>query len=553
MYNEQQKDFVKKIINSLTESKLSLFTGAGTSMSAGLPSWVEFFDELCKQQDISIKNSQYDLYTILSFLKNQKQFNDDKIKKYIKRQLADCVLKMSKNPFKDILQQAMYDLNADSFWTTNWDTVYADFVQSVEKMPANIIYRDAEIVNADVIKQKTIYHLNGYIGNLESLVVDKQDYNKYFQQNEGLITFLKKELITHTFLFIGYSFADNLMLDVLSQVRNFKKDTHYAILVDNGDPNFIHFQQNLEENYGIISFVINPQDNQEINSTTNNNDLQDNENTKAIPKQTTNQYITSQVVQILTLIKESIARKQIYISGSLYDYDEDAKQEMKCLSQAIVEQLFKSSYDYKIANSLGHGLTQRLIGQIAHYCSQNNERLDRRLVIRHGDFDSKNHQEKYQLRKQLIQTSGIIIFMYGNDSKIPALTSNTNHKTNDNEPFQNISTGVWQEYLVARELSNLDAELDKQKTLQGTNSNQEITQNATTNPYNFKRDGIKIIPLGSTGYTAQKIWQDMNTQLINYPYLEKGVMDKLNTEKDPQKLAELVVKIIKDINEKYPL
>lgn len=55
-----------------------------------------------------------------------------------------------------------------------------------------------------------------------------------------------------------------------------------------------------------------------------------------------------------------------------------------------------------------------------------------------------------------------------------------------------------------------------------------------------------IIPIGSTGYAAEKVALDIKNNITSYPYLENYI-DNLCVESDPNAIAKLVLHIITDI------
>lgn len=55
-----------------------------------------------------------------------------------------------------------------------------------------------------------------------------------------------------------------------------------------------------------------------------------------------------------------------------------------------------------------------------------------------------------------------------------------------------------------------------------------------------------LIPVGSTGYCADYILTEIENDIENYLYL-KPYIRKLKLEKNPQKLVELIITIIKNI------
>ena len=75
--------------------------------------------------------------------------------------------------------------------------------------------------------------MNGDISDPVNMILTKNDYEHYLKKHPLFLTFLKKELVSNTFLFIGYSFSDALVLDCLSSISEFLGDVvgyHYAIM-----------------------------------------------------------------------------------------------------------------------------------------------------------------------------------------------------------------------------------------------------------------------------------------------------------------------------------
>ena len=54
-----------------------------------------------------------------------------------------------------------------------------------------------------------------------------------------------------------------------------------------------------------------------------------------------------------------------------------------------------------------------------------------------------------------------------------------------------------------------------------------------------------IIPIGSTGFMAKKIFDEVRTDMDNYKYLE-NYMDVLETENDVDKLVDAVIAIVNE-------
>lgn len=102
-----------------------------------------------------------------------------------------------------------------------------------------------------------------------------------------------------------------------------------------------------------------------------------------------------------------------------------------------------------------------------------------------------------QYRKDMITDTGVAIFLFGN-------------KKDPKDPSKIIdSPGCLEEFSIARDNKNV------------------------------------IIPIGSTGFSAKRIFDEVSADIDNYKYLEK-YMDILGTEKDVDKLVKTVTAIVKE-------
>ena len=60
-----------------------------------------------------------------------------------------------------------------------------------------------------------------------------------------------------------------------------------------------------------------------------------------------------------------------------------------------------------------------------------------------------------------------------------------------------------------------------------------------------KEKGNLIIPIGSTGYAAKHIYDDVKNNITDYPYLLSSI-DALGSETDINHIIEIVIEIIKN-------
>ena len=79
-----------------------------------------------------------------------------------------------------------------------------------------------------------------------------------------------------------------------------------------------------------------------------------------------------------------------------------------------------------------------------------------------------------------------------------------------------------------------------------TDSSRIINASGCWEEFEIARDNKNIIiPIGSTGFMAKKIFDEVRTNMDNYKYLE-NYMDALETENDVDKLVDVVIAIVKE-------
>jgi len=110
-------------------------------------------------------------------------------------------------------------------YTTNYDLLIEKAAQQ-SKTPAGSI---KTVVSVDTdITQFTesdilYYKLHGSIDLANTkegrIIITKEDYRTYSKQREDLFLRLKKELINKTFIYIGYSFKDSNLLEILDECK----------------------------------------------------------------------------------------------------------------------------------------------------------------------------------------------------------------------------------------------------------------------------------------------------------------------------------------------
>ena len=208
----------------------------------------------------------------------------------------------------------------------------------------------------------------------------------------------------------------------------------------------------------------------------------------------------SEITEILRDIEFAVKRNNVFISGSADAYTGWGKDKAEELARKVAESLVKN--DFKVTSGFGLGIGSSVInGALSEIYRSKYKHTDEYLCLRpfpQGIRDATERQNVFtQYRKDMISDTGVAIFMFGNKQDL------TNPSKIINAP------GCWEEFCIARDNQNI------------------------------------IIPIGSTGFMAKEIFDEVKANMDDYKYLEK-YMDALETENDVDKLVEIVTTIAKE-------
>lgn len=262
-----RKEFTKEISKKCQNNEAALFLGAGMSSNAGLPSWQKLFEPLAREIGIDLNTTNYHFYDIAQFYANNKGISQ------LHKKVSSEINKIDET--SETLDE-LTNMQCNSIWTTNFDKVIENNYYRKGRR-TNIIHSEENLVSVELNKNINIFKMNGDIDNLKHAIITRRDLEEYNEKHRLLLTFFKRELVVKTFLFIGYSFTDSLVLPCiseLSQAFDGEHPYHYAIMKKSDEADFISFINDLESRYHIKTLLINNYDElcdilKEINYYTN--------------------------------------------------------------------------------------------------------------------------------------------------------------------------------------------------------------------------------------------------------------------------------------------
>jgi len=380
------EQFIKEFLKEIEENNAAIFAGAGLSAASGHVDWKGLLKEFADELSLDIEKEN-DLISLTQYHLNKNANNRHSLNQKIANEFHHGKVP---NPNHEILAR----LPIFTYWTTNYDRLIEKALQDTGKI-VDVKYTTKQLATTIHGRNAILYKMHGDVENPDDAIISKDQYEKYFQTHGAFINTLSGDLVSKTFLFIGFSFTDPNLDYILSRIR-------------------ITFQNNQRKHYCFFREV------------------------KKSPKETSEDFeyrktkqalvITdllrfnihvllvseySEITEVLKEIENRFKRRTIYISGSAHEYGDwdsvKADKFISKLSQELVKQ------DYKIVSGFGLGVGSSVIaGVLEELYLNKKETLKGQLLLRPFPQGEKAKEQWTNYRKDMISYSGISIFLFGN-------------------------------------------------------------------------------------------------------------------------------------------
>lgn len=381
--------FIKDFVNDLAENNVAIFAGAGMSKEAGYVDWYELLNDIAEEIGLHVK-IESDLISLAQYHVNERGGKAGIIKKILQEFSEQAELTEN--------HKLLARLPISTFWTTNYDTLIEDSLKDAFK----VVDIKHQVKQLAIIKPKrdvVVYKMHGDIHNPADAILTKEQYEFYYRTHEHFITALSGDLISKTFLFIGFSFNDPNLDYILSRLNyQFGENNrqHYCFIKkeskekDDDDEIFKYKQrkQNLRVNdlkrYRIKALL--------VESFTDIN-------------------------LILTEIEKRFRKKTIFISGSAEEYGDLNRDQAQSFIHSLSKNIVTSNY--RVVNGFGWGVGSAIINGALEAVYEKPEKYsEEQLIIKpFPQFSSggKNLSELWEeYRQRMISLAGIAIFIFGN-------------------------------------------------------------------------------------------------------------------------------------------
>lgn len=478
MFNHEQKTMIDRIVKELEENNFAIFAGAGLSSPAGYVNWKELLRPLSQELDFDI-DKETDLVSLAQYYMNENGRNR------LTERLIDDV-GISREPTEN--HKLLARLPISTYWTTNYDDLIEQALDGEGKL-ADKKFTKNHLSQTKKGRSAIVYKMHGDASLPDEAIITKDQYESYPLNFSPFITALSGDLVSKTFLFLGFSFTDPNLDYILSRIR-------------------IHFEQHQRQHFCIFRKV--NQGDYKNDEDFNYNQLKQQFVIKDLARFNIKVILIDSWSELTTILEEVTKRfrgKNVFLSGSAHEYGFWDQKATEAFLTKLGEILIHEGF--KITSGLGLGIGNAFIsGAIKEIYSRKYAKVDDYLTMKvFPQFveDPSARKAIWTLwRKDLLSQAGIAIFFMGN------------------KLVENIDTGE-KNIVLAK---GMDEEF-------------EIARNL----------GLKLIPIGSSGYKAKDLFDrviaDFDEFYPNSTVEFQEAFKKLdNKVEDPIELLSIVKNVI---------
>lgn len=395
--NREVSLFVDKYVKEIKDNNAAIFIGAGFSKSVGYVNWKNLLRSIAEDLGLDV-DKEYDLVSLAQYC-----YNKNGNRSLINDTIFD---EFSKDKDIDENHRIIARLPILTYWTTNYDSLIEDALDEAKRI-VDVKYSNKHLSLTKPHRDAIVYKMHGDKSNPDEAILIKDDYEQYYRNHAQFITALSGDLISKTFLFVGFSFSDPNIDYILSRIRieygGQNNRQHYAIMrkVKADD-----YHNRADYEYAQRKHDLFIEDLKRYN----------------IRALLIDEY--SEITDILNEISKRLNHNNVFISGSAQEYGDYTTKEALDFIQLLSKRLI--AQDFNIISGFGLGVgSSVIIGALQEIYMHKKSANEDRLLLRpfpQGIEDATTREvlwKKY--REDMISRAGVSIFLFGNksnDSKI---------------------------------------------------------------------------------------------------------------------------------------
>ena len=451
--NSEINAFINKYVKEIRNNNAAFFAGAGFSKESGYVDWKTLLESIASELGLEVEK-EHDLVALAQYCYNKHQnrgiINDVIFEEFSKQ----------KEPTQN--HRILARLPIGVIWTTNYDDLIERAFDNVQKI-VDVKSRNEHLSNTLANRECILYKMHGDKNNPNDAILIKDDYERYYKAHKQFLSALTGDLISKTFLFVGFSFQDPNLDYILSRIR-------------------VDYEENPRQHYAIMKSIDRKdyESDADYDYAKRRNDLfLEDLKRYRISALVIDDF--SEITEILQEIERRLNQNNIFISGSAEEYG------------VLIQD------EFNIISGFGVGVGSAVITGALEEIYMHNTRINnQRLLLRPFPQGKEARVLWQQYREDMISRAGISIYIFGNK------------KQDDNIVEAN---GVKTEFDIAIDAKHI------------------------------------VIPVGCTGYMAQKLWEQINLNIEEYYGKVNDEVRKtfqsLNTKMSNDEIVSNIVKLIK--------
>lgn len=386
----QRRRIAEDLIKNLQENNLAIFAGAGLSAPAGFVGWGELLRPIAEDLELDIEKEN-DLVALAQYHCNSNGDNRGRLNQIL-------IDELSRNAESTENHKILARLPISAYWTTNYDKLIENSLSEIGKVP-DTKYKKQQLSFTKPGRDAIVYKMHGDIDHPGEAILTKDDYESYHIKMQPFINALSGDLVSKTFLFLGFSFTDPNLDFILSRVRvAYTRDQrqHYCIQklitpIKGESEADVEYRKRKQElfvqdllRFGIKTILV--------------------EN-------------YSEITDFLKQIEWSYRRRTIFLSGAAHVYGTWNKSEAERFIYSLAKDI--AAKDLRIVSGFGLGVGSSVITGVLEHVYMSGKRLDSdQLILRpfpQNQIGFRSRDELWaEYRSDMISFSGIAIFLFGN-------------------------------------------------------------------------------------------------------------------------------------------
>lgn len=413
MSDEAIKSFLITYSEEIEADNAAIFAGAGMSRPAGFVDWKLLLKSVATSLELDV-DRETNLVALAQYYCNARLGSRGRINKL----LLD---KFSRDAVITDNHKILARLPISTYWTTNYDRLIEKALEDAGKRP-DVKYTVDQLALTVPHRDAVVYKMHGDISEPSQTILIKDDYEKYHTSRSAYITALTGDLVSKTFLFLGFSFTDPNIDYVLSRIRagyNINMRTHYCFMKRLNSDDYKDKAELAYRSRQQALFV--------------NDLLRFNVETLLLDRY-------SQITEILEGLERIYRSRSVFISGAAHEWGpgwpiERARKLVRTLSKTLVNR------GYRLVSGFGYGVGSAVIaGALEHIYATKGGKMEDQLILRPFPHDIIGGDDwmavARRYREDMANYAGAAIFLFGNKLKDGSVVK---------------SDGVAQEFEVCRE------------------------------------------------------------------------------------------------------